>query len=113
MEEVVEYNRRVDRNKIQIFEVNFKLNGAFIDISDWEFRFLLKNSVQVTQWDIQNADFSRPNDYTIKFIKTPEQVYAVEEGNYTISLLATYTGEAYKKFNMIDNELMKGIWYFN
>jgi len=113
MVDVSVFNRLVDRNRILIFRLDFKLNGVFIDISTWEFNFLLTNGIGVVKWDIQNADFTRPANYSIMFQKTPEEVFAEEVGNYNISLLATYSGMEYPDLNMINNEIMKGTWYFN
>ena len=106
MDEAVVYNRRVEKNKKFQFELQFKKNGVFIDVSTWQFHFYLINSIKVIKWDIENAGFTRPNNYTINFEKTPEEVFAIETGNYTISLLETND-------DMIDNEIMNGIWFFD
>lgn len=108
MAQTVTYNFKVDRQKKLPFRLSFrdKDTGESIDVSTWEFKFTLTNNIQVDVWTILNADFSRPDDYTIYFEKSVSDVNAVPAGNYIISLLATNT-------EMTDNEIMNGTWQFS
>lgn len=108
MAQFVTYNFRVDRQKVLPFRLKFrdKDTGEYIDVSTWEFNFILKNNLGDIIWNIQNADFTRPNDYTIFFEKTVNEVGSVDVGNYIISLLQTNN-------DMTNNEIMNGTWYFN
>lgn len=92
MAQSVEYNQRVDKNTNYVFDWEFtEDDGTAIDISDWEFTFLLKDSDDVTVWNIVNAGFTRPSVSRISFTKTIAQMAALS-GLYSISLLVTTTG---------------------
>lgn len=84
------FNTRIDRNSEYVFDWEF-LNDdeSPMDVSAWQFEFILRNSVGATIWDVVNADFTRPTGSRIRFVKTISNVQAVPDGSYTISLLVT------------------------
>ncbi len=101
----VTFNRAVDRQQAFTFtmKIRDKSTGEYIDISTWDFQFLLKTLLDVTIWDV--TSFTRADNYTISFTKSIAQVGAVTAGNYTISLLVTNT-------DMTANQYMTGTWSF-
>jgi hypothetical protein len=106
MAKPVVFNNEIDRQEIYVFDLEFADdNDIYQDVSTWEFNFTLKNNLGDIIWEIANADFTRPNNYTIYFEKSQPQVEAVAVGNYTISLLATNN-------DWTNNEILKGTWAF-
>lgn len=107
MPEITEFNFRVDRNVL--FKFRFRLRekytGVYVDFTTWEFKFTLTNGIDVDVWVLENSDFTRPDEFTIYFEKSIAEVNAMSIANYIPSLLATNA-------DMIDNEIMGGIWYF-
>ncbi len=101
----VTYNRFVDKQQVLSFTLKIREGNDFIDISAWSFNFKLRNAVSAVIWDIINADFSRPDIYTVSFQKSVAELSTVISALYTISLLATNT-------EMINNEIMDGQWQF-
>ena len=100
------YNTEIDKEEIYVFDLEFANDeDVYQDVSTWEFNFTLKNKLGDVIWEIQNADFTRPFDYEIYFEKSVAEVGAVDDGNYTISLLATND-------EWTDNEILIGTWSF-
>ena len=101
----VTYNRAVDKNQTFFFQFKMRQGNDYIDISAYEFEFLLKTKVGAIIWDVLNADFTRPDNFTIRFQKSISDLSSVANGLYNMSFLVTNT-------DMTDNEYMVGLWEF-
>jgi len=101
----VTYNRAVDRNQTFYFQFKMRQGNDYIDISTYEFEFILKTKVGAIIWDVLNADFTRPDNFTIRFQKSISELSAVPIGLYVMSFLVTNT-------DMTNNEYMTGLWEF-
>ncbi len=101
----VTYNRAVDKNQTFFFQLKVREGNDYVDISTWDFEFILKTKVGAIIWDVLNADFTRPDNFTIRFQKSVSDLSSVTNGLYIISLLVTNT-------DMTNNEYMTGQWEF-
>ena len=71
----------------------FNEDGSTIDLSTMTFIYTLRRNLDnVIVWNITNADFIRPTVSQIQFTKTSTEIRAMQQGNYTASLLVSGTG---------------------
>lgn len=103
----VTYNRFVDKQQVFSFLLKIRDSSTqqYVDISAWQFNFILYDSNLAVVWNVQNADFTRADNYTISFSKSVAQLSSVTDGIYTITLLVTNT-------DMTNNQYMQGTWKF-
>lgn len=87
-----EFNTQFDPNEKFVWEIEFLENDDTpIDVSTWTFQFILTSPSSTTVWTINNADFTRPNNYTVSFEKSQATINALATGIYTFSFKVTNT----------------------
>ncbi len=60
-----------------------------IDVSAYTFTFTLLNSVGATIWSLVNSDFTRPNNFSVRFERSSSIISALPSGTYTYSFKVT------------------------
>lgn len=82
------YNIQFDASEKFVWNVSFANDDdTQLDVSDYSFRFELKNSSGSTVWD--ETVMSRPNNSTIQFEKSQSIISDLPQGVYTYSFYVT------------------------
>lgn len=82
------YNIQLDSSEKFVWNVSFKNDDdSELDVSEYEFRFEMKNSTGAVVWNETITD--RPNNYTVQFEKSQPVISALPSGVYTYSFYVT------------------------
>lgn len=98
----VTHNTQFDPNTKWIWEVEFYDDDSVAtDVTGYSFSFVLKNSSGSPVWTINNVDFTRPKNYSVRFEKSQAVINALPTGVYSYSFKVTNA-------DVIDDEWVYG-----